>query len=61
MTNLEIIQANNRNDVSECCRQMFMTWLKIQTDASWSQLIQAVKSIELNDVVASIEQFIQGK
>ena len=62
MTNLEIIRANNRNDVSECCRQMFMKWLEIQTDASWSQLTQAVKSIELNHVAASIEHFvIQGK
>ena len=59
--NLEIIEADNRDDVSKCCRQMFMKWLDIQTDASWSQLIQAVKSIELNDVAASIEQFIQGK
>ena len=59
--NLVIIQANNRDDVSKCCRQMFMKWLDTQTDASWSQLIQAVKSIELNDVAASIEQFIQGK
>ena len=61
MTKLEIIQADNRNDVSKCCTQMFKKWLETQTDASWSQLVQAVKSIELNDVAASIEQFIQGK
>ena len=61
--NLKIIEANNRDDVSKCCRQMFMKWLETQTNASWSQLIQAVKSIEppLNDVAVYIEQFIRGK
>lgn len=60
---LAIIEANYRNDVSTCCRQMFNKWLETQSDgASWGQLIQAVRNIKLNNVVTSIEQLLlQGE
>ena len=46
-----------------CCRKMFSKWLETQSDnASWDQLIQAVKNIELNDVASDIEQLLlQGE
>ena len=42
---------------------MFSKWLETQSDnASWDQLIQAVKNIELNDVASDIEQLLlQGE
>ena len=42
---------------------MFSKWLETQSDnASWDQLIQAVKNIELNDVANDIEQLLlQGE
>ena len=55
---LEIIEENN-NEVKKCCRKMFSKWLETQSDnASWDQLIQAVKNIELNDVSNDIEQLL---
>ena len=40
---------------------MFEKWLETRQDASWSQLIHAVKNIELINAAARIEKFIQGK
>jgi len=42
---------------------MLSKWLETQSDsASWDQLIQAVKNIELNDVASKIEQLLlQGE
>ena len=55
---LEIIEVGN-NEVKTCCRKMFSKWLETQSDnASWDQLIQAVKNIELNDVANDIEQLL---
>ena len=60
---LEIIEANHSNDAAKCCRKMFSKWLESQSDsASWDQLIQAVKNIELNNVANNIEQLLlQGE
>ena len=57
---LEIIETNHSNDAAKCCRKMFSKWLESQSDsASWDQLIQAVKNIELNNVANVIEQLLQ--
>ena len=42
---------------------MLSKWLESQSDsASWDQLIQAVKNIELNNVANDIEQLLlQGE
>ena len=60
---LEIVETNYRNDAAMCCRKMFSKWLETQSDnASWDQLIQAVKNIELNNVASDIEQLLlQGE
>ena len=60
---LEIIETNHSNDAAKCCRKMFSKWLESQCDsASWDQLIQAVKNIELNNVANDIEQLLlQGE
>ena len=59
---LDIIETNYRNDVITCCRKMFRKWLETRDDASWDQLIQAVKNIEVNNVASDIEQLLlQGE
>ena len=61
---LDIIETNYRNDAVTCCRKMFSKWLETQSgdSASWDQLIQAVKSIEVNNVANDIEQLLlQGE
>jgi len=41
---LDIIEANNPNDIEKCCKQMFDKWLTSKCDANWDQLIKALKS-----------------
>ena len=57
---LETIEREHSSDRAECCRKMFSKWIESQSDsASWDQLIQAVKNIELNNVANDIEQLLQ--
>ena len=52
---LNEIETNNPNDVSKCCKEMFQLWLRKCTNATWNQLIQALKEVELNNLAATIE------
>ena len=52
---LNEIKKNNPGDVSECCKEMFQLWLKKCTNATWNQLIQALKEVELNNLATTIE------
>jgi len=55
-TALEIIKKNNQNDQEECCTGMFNKWLESKPDASWNQLITALRKIELNTAASNIEK-----
>ena len=50
------IIEENFTDVKHCCRKMFSKWLETRDDATWNQLIEAVRTIELNEVSSNIEQ-----
>ena len=52
---LNEIKINNPSDVGECCKEMFQLWLRKCTDATWNQLIQALKEVELNNLATTIE------
>ena len=52
---LNEIKSNNSSDVSECCKEMFQLWLMKCTNATWNQLIQALKEVDLNNLATSIE------
>ena len=41
---LDIIKANHPQDVTECCKCMLEKWLNTKPDASWNQLLDALKS-----------------
>ena len=55
---LDEIQKNYPRDASTCCTKMFQLWLERQPDASWRQLIQALRepNIEMNELANTIEQ-----
>ena len=42
---LEFIKENNYGHAQRCCTQMFMYWLRVDTEASWNMLIAALKEI----------------
>ena len=55
---LNEIESSNPNDVSKCCKDMFQLWLRKCTNATWNQLIQALKEVELNNLATTIERML---
>ena len=55
---LDEIEKNHPTDVSTCCTKMFRLWLDKQPEASWEQLIQALRepTIGLNELANTTEQ-----
>ena len=51
---LEVIEADHPHSVEGCCKSMFEKWLETQKDASWNQLVEAIKSIELHTLVSKL-------
>ena len=53
---LEIIDEDNRS-VESCCRKMFSKWLESK-QASWDQLINALKTIEMDILASKVESLL---
>ena len=55
---LNIISANYPNDVVSCCKCVLEKWLDTTTDATWNQLIRALKSpsVQLDYVANQLER-----
>ena len=55
---LSTIEENHPKDVEKCCKLMLDKWLKTSVNASWKQLIQALKSpaIKLNHLASDLYQ-----
>lgn len=48
------VLKNNNSDVMSCCSAMFQLWLERQPTATWSQLIQALRQLQLNSLADQI-------
>ena len=59
---VNIIKKNNAGNISECCTEMLELWLNRQCNATWNQLIEALKApgIELNDAASKIEGMLSS-
>ena len=55
---LNIIKANHRNDVEECCHKMLQYWLQVDVEASWNKLIYSLEIIGLTTTAARVKQDI---
>ena len=55
---LNEIKANS-NDNVECCTRMFTEWRKRTPTASWKQLIEALKEVELTQLASELERLLQ--
>ena len=58
---LDVIAANHPHSVEECCKSVFEKWLETQKDASWKQLLETIKSIELHSLADKLEKNLEGK
>ena len=59
---LDIIKSNHAGDNQMCCMEMFWCWLSTNTEASWEQLVEALRSpfVKLPVVAADIEKMFTG-
>ena len=60
---VDIIKHNNPEDAEACCTEMFKTWFKEDTEASWAKLVEALKakSVGLHVLAKEIEgRFVSG-
>ena len=58
---LDVIKADHPNDVSACCNKMFVKWLELQPNATWSQLIIALGNIGMKATAENvIKHLIKG-
>ena len=59
---LNVIEADTRNNAATSCRKMFSKWLNTDELASWDKLIKALRVVQLNTVANDIEQLLlQGE
>ena len=58
---LDVIAADHPHSVEECCKSMFEKWLETQKDASWKELLEVIKKIELHSIADKLEKELQGK
>ena len=59
-SHLDIISSDHANDNRTCCKKMLWYWLDTNTNATWEQLIAALRSpaIELFVVAADLEKML---
>ena len=57
---VNVIKKNNAGNIIECCMEMLELWLNKKPDATWNQLIEALKApgIELNSAASEIEKML---
>ena len=51
---LDVIKADHPSDASACCNEMFVKWLELQPNATWSQLMTALNNIGMNTVAEEV-------
>ena len=60
VTYLDVIRINHPNDVEECCSRMFTKWRQRTPKASWKQLIEALKEVDLTQLASELEELLQS-
>ena len=58
VTDLDVIRINYPNNVMQCCSRMFTEWRQRTPTASWKQLIEALKEVELTQLASELEEFL---
>ena len=53
------ITASAKGDVITCCSKLFELWLQRQPEASWRQLIEALKEVKLTTLAVEIQEKLE--
>ena len=59
-SHLDVIKAEHGHDKTTSCTEMFSLWLKSHPNASWQELIESLKAIQLHSVAANVEIMFTG-
>ena len=58
---VDTIEKNSKSEgVETCCKKMFVEWLKYD-NASWDQLVRAIRKIGMNYAASEIEKLFKSK
>ena len=57
---LRTIRSQYSTDIKTCCTEMFQLWLR-KPKASWNQLIDSLRCIDLDHLASEIEMLLQPK
>ena len=55
---LNAINVNSHGNVIKCCSDMFSLWLERQPEASWTQLINALRNVNLMSLATKVENLL---
>ena len=55
---LSTISVQYHNNVVDCCSSLFQLWLQRQPNASWKDLLDALKKIKQNHLATQIERML---
>ena len=57
---VDIIAIDHPNDTVSCCQRVFKKWLDTTSDATWNQLMKALRSpsVQLNYFAGQLEQML---
>ena len=58
---LGIIAVDNPQDVVRRCQCVLEKWLKTSVDATWNQLIEALKKIQLDFYASELEKKLKSE
>ena len=58
---LDMVKANNSDNVTTCCSEMLTLWRQRQTGTSWNQLIEALVQVKLNQVAEEIRKGLKSQ
>ena len=58
---MEMTAFNHSHDIDMCCMDVLMTWLDTTPNASWNQLIRALRSVQLNYLADQLEEMLSIK
>ena len=60
---IDIIAADYPHDVVSCCRRVLWNWLDTTTDATWNELMRALRSpaVQLDYLAGQLEQLLIPK
>jgi len=53
---LNLLKTDHPNDTNTCCNKMFIKWLLMKPDATWSQLVTALTRIGMNTVAENLNK-----